>query len=120
MNGRLLVCMFSPEEREKRIFLLNETQSWLFSQCIQPASRLTLRDQFEHEWSRPEEQMSRPLDTLVDHDIVLFRDGYYLALPLELGRYQPRVSALHALKRMLDTGDVIEFASNGEYSMSST
>jgi len=114
VNGRMLVCMFPPEELEKRIFLLNEMQSWLFSKCIQPASRVTLGGQFEREWSHPEEQLSCALDTLVDHDIVLFRDGYYLALPPELGRYQPRVSALRALKRMLNDGDVIECASSAE------
>lgn len=46
VNGRMVVCMFPPEELEKRIFLLNEMQSWLFSKCIQQASRVTLRGQF--------------------------------------------------------------------------
>jgi len=117
VNGRTLVCMFSAEESEQAMYLLNEMQSWLVSKCIQPASRLTLRSQYERDWSCPEEQMANALETLVAHDIVLFRDGYYLALPLELGRYQPRSSALHALKRMLDGGDVIEFTSTGESPM---
>jgi ribosomal peptide maturation radical SAM protein 1 len=120
VNGRTLVCMFSPDESEQRMYMLNEMQSWLVSKCIQPASRITLRGQFERDWSHSEEQLASTLKTLAEHDIVLFRDGYYLSLPLELGRYQPRVSALHALKRMLDSGDVIEFSSNGEFSMTST
>jgi hypothetical protein len=102
------------------MYLLNEMQSWVMSKCIQPASRITLRGQFERDWSHSEEELTSALETLVDHGIVLFRDGYYLGLPLELGRYQPRISALHALKRMLDGGDVIEFTSNDEFPMTST